>query len=71
MANVRLLLISFSGLQIVTEKDFFVACHQVVEVKVGLHCDDCIKKILKAIKKMEGSCFSQHQYNKHLFVLFL
>lgn len=26
---------------------------QVVEVKVGLHCDDCIKKILKAIKKIE------------------
>ncbi|KAG2406741.1 uncharacterized protein HKW66_Vig0059980 [Vigna angularis] len=26
---------------------------RVVEVKVGLHCDDCIKKILKAIKKIE------------------
>ncbi|OIV98418.1 hypothetical protein TanjilG_16745 [Lupinus angustifolius] len=26
---------------------------KVVEVKVGLHCDDCIKKILKAIKKIE------------------
>ncbi|XP_040988776.1 heavy metal-associated isoprenylated plant protein 45 [Juglans microcarpa x Juglans regia] len=25
----------------------------VVEVKVGLHCEECIKKILKAIKKME------------------
>ncbi|XP_042486967.1 copper transport protein CCH [Macadamia integrifolia] len=25
----------------------------VVELKVGLHCDDCIKKILKAIKKIE------------------
>ncbi|PON79084.1 Heavy metal-associated domain containing protein [Parasponia andersonii] len=25
----------------------------VVEVKVGLHCVDCIKKILKAIKKIE------------------
>ncbi|KAK7387486.1 hypothetical protein VNO78_28330 [Psophocarpus tetragonolobus] len=25
----------------------------VVEVKVGLHCDDCIKKILKAIKNIE------------------
>ncbi|CAL5202998.1 unnamed protein product [Lathyrus oleraceus] len=25
----------------------------VVEVKVGLHCDDCIKKILKAIKKIQ------------------
>ncbi|OIW16211.1 hypothetical protein TanjilG_18926 [Lupinus angustifolius] len=25
----------------------------VVEVKVGLHCDVCIKKILKAIKKIE------------------
>lgn len=27
---------------------------QVVELKVGLHCDECIKKILKAIKKIEG-----------------
>ncbi|KAK4792482.1 hypothetical protein SAY86_022917 [Trapa natans] len=25
----------------------------VVELKVGLHCGECIKKILKAIKKME------------------
>ncbi|XP_028190993.1 protein SODIUM POTASSIUM ROOT DEFECTIVE 2-like, partial [Glycine soja] len=25
----------------------------VVEVKVGFHCDECIKKILKAIKKIE------------------
>ncbi|XP_057441748.1 heavy metal-associated isoprenylated plant protein 33-like [Lotus japonicus] len=25
----------------------------VVEVKVGLHCDECIKKILKIIKKIE------------------
>ncbi|CAJ2653484.1 heavy-metal-associated domain protein [Trifolium pratense] len=25
----------------------------LVEVKVGLHCDECIKKILKAIKKIE------------------
>ncbi|KAK4539056.1 hypothetical protein RGQ29_029334 [Quercus rubra] len=25
----------------------------VVELKVGLHCEDCIKKILKAIKKMQ------------------
>ncbi|KAK2636891.1 hypothetical protein Ddye_031683 [Dipteronia dyeriana] len=25
----------------------------VVELKVGLHCDECIKKILKAIKKIE------------------
>ncbi|KAJ4833040.1 hypothetical protein Tsubulata_041085, partial [Turnera subulata] len=25
---------------------------QVVELKVGLHCDECIKKILKAIKKI-------------------
>ncbi|CAN1812195.1 Copper transport protein CCH [Linum perenne] len=24
----------------------------VVELKVGLHCDECIKKILKAIKKI-------------------
>ncbi|PIN00967.1 Copper chaperone [Handroanthus impetiginosus] len=26
---------------------------KVVELKVGLHCDECIKKILKAIKKIE------------------
>ncbi|KAI5670420.1 hypothetical protein M9H77_10784 [Catharanthus roseus] len=25
----------------------------VVQLKVGLHCDECIKKILKAIKKIE------------------
>ncbi|MBA0698487.1 hypothetical protein Goari_000198, partial [Gossypium aridum] len=25
----------------------------VVELRVGLHCDECIKKILKAIKKIE------------------
>lgn len=25
----------------------------VVEVRVGLHCDECIKKILKAVKKIE------------------
>ncbi|XP_059666807.1 copper transport protein CCH-like [Cornus florida] len=25
----------------------------VVELKVGLHCDECIRKILKAIKKMD------------------
>lgn len=25
----------------------------MVELKVGLHCEECIKKILKAIKKME------------------
>ncbi|CAL1387759.1 unnamed protein product [Linum trigynum] len=24
----------------------------LVELKVGLHCDECIKKILKAIKKI-------------------
>lgn len=29
--------------------------HQVVELKVGLHCEECIKKILKAIKKIEGN----------------
>ncbi|CAL9008284.1 unnamed protein product [Prunus brigantina] len=28
--------------------------HQVVELKVGLHCEECIKKILKAIKKIEA-----------------
>ncbi|CAI0415593.1 unnamed protein product [Linum tenue] len=26
---------------------------KVVELKVGLHCDECIKKILKAIKKIK------------------
>nr|VDD20923.1 unnamed protein product [Brassica rapa] len=26
---------------------------QVVEMKVNLHCDECIRKILKAIKKIE------------------
>ncbi|KAK3019496.1 hypothetical protein RJ639_003168, partial [Escallonia herrerae] len=26
----------------------------VVELKVGLHCEECIKKILKAIKKIEA-----------------
>ncbi|CAF1790391.1 unnamed protein product [Brassica napus] len=26
---------------------------QVVEIKVNLHCDECIRKILKAIKKIE------------------
>ncbi|KAG4920187.1 hypothetical protein JHK82_049148 [Glycine max] len=55
MANVRLFinfLLSICNYE--TEKAFLVACHhQVVEVKVGLHCDDCIKKILKAIKKIE------------------
>uniref|UniRef100_A0A2P2IHW8 HMA domain-containing protein n=1 Tax=Rhizophora mucronata TaxID=61149 RepID=A0A2P2IHW8_RHIMU len=25
----------------------------VVELKVGLHCEECIKKILKAIKKIQ------------------
>ncbi|KAB1214112.1 Copper transport protein CCH [Morella rubra] len=25
----------------------------VVELKVGLHCSECIKKIFKAIKKLE------------------
>ncbi|XP_074289819.1 heavy metal-associated isoprenylated plant protein 45 [Silene latifolia] len=25
----------------------------VVELKVSLHCDECIKKILKAIKKIQ------------------
>lgn len=25
----------------------------MVELRVGLHCDECIKKILKAIKKIE------------------
>ncbi|GKE61215.1 copper transport protein CCH-like protein, partial [Tanacetum coccineum] len=26
---------------------------QVVELKVGLHCEECIKMILKAIKKLQ------------------
>ncbi|CAN8298224.1 unnamed protein product [Cochlearia groenlandica] len=26
---------------------------QIVEMKVNLHCDECIRKILKAIKKIE------------------
>ncbi|CAH2074018.1 unnamed protein product [Thlaspi arvense] len=26
---------------------------QIVELKVNLHCDECIRKILKAIKKIE------------------
>ncbi|KAG6760047.1 hypothetical protein POTOM_036546 [Populus tomentosa] len=26
----------------------------VVELKVGLHCNECIKKILKAIKKIQA-----------------
>lgn len=26
-----------------------------MELKVGLHCEECIKKILKAIKKIEGN----------------
>ncbi|XP_024969355.1 superoxide dismutase 1 copper chaperone-like isoform X1 [Cynara cardunculus var. scolymus] len=26
----------------------------VVELRVGLHCDQCIKKILKTIKKFEA-----------------
>ncbi|PIA58109.1 hypothetical protein AQUCO_00500208v1 [Aquilegia coerulea] len=25
----------------------------VVELKVGMHCDQCIKKIMKAIKKID------------------
>lgn len=28
---------------------------QVVEVKVGMHCERCIKAIKKAIKKIEGT----------------
>ncbi|XP_047940803.1 copper transport protein CCH [Salvia hispanica] len=38
----------------------------VVELKVGLHCDECIKKILKAIKKIEDieSYDVDTQYNK-------
>ncbi|KAF5179159.1 Heavy metal transport/detoxification superfamily protein [Thalictrum thalictroides] len=26
---------------------------KVVELKVGMHCDQCIKKIMKAIKKID------------------
>lgn len=34
---------------------------QVVEMKVNLHCDECIRKILKAIKKIEGNNFILEQ----------
>ncbi|XP_028782258.1 heavy metal-associated isoprenylated plant protein 33-like isoform X1 [Neltuma alba] len=36
-------------------ENLYLLCvdRKVVEVKVGLHCDDCIKKILKAIKKIQ------------------
>lgn len=37
---------------------YFVLIQQVVELKVGLHCEECIRKILKAIKKIEGISFS-------------
>lgn len=33
----------------------------MVELKVGLHCDECIKKILKAVKKIEGNANIFHQ----------
>lgn len=34
-----------------------------MEVKVGLHCDECIKKILKAIKKIEGNWLISKGHN--------
>ncbi|PKI62202.1 protein SODIUM POTASSIUM ROOT DEFECTIVE 1 [Punica granatum] len=37
----------------------------VVELKVGLHCDECIKKILKVIKNMEVDTYDvDTQLNK-------
>lgn len=30
-------------------------CVQVVELKVGMHCDRCIKSIKKAIKTIDGT----------------
>ncbi|CAH8389723.1 unnamed protein product [Eruca vesicaria subsp. sativa] len=37
---------------------------QVVEMKVNLHCDECIRKILKAIKKIEETYDVDTQLNK-------
>ncbi|XP_028556352.1 copper transport protein ATX1 isoform X1 [Dendrobium catenatum] len=30
-----------------------VKCYELVELKVGMHCQECIKAIKKAIKKIE------------------
>lgn len=38
-----------------------------MELKVGLHCEECIKKILKAIKKIEGITYN---LNKNYPILF-
>lgn len=38
--------------------DMIILDGQVVEMKVNLHCDECIRKILKAIKKIEGSSYN-------------
>ncbi|GKB63934.1 heavy metal transport/detoxification superfamily protein [Tanacetum coccineum] len=37
---------------VVVEKICYIA-FIVVELKVGLHCEECIKKILKTVKKFE------------------
>uniref|UniRef100_A0A803NSY7 CCHC-type domain-containing protein n=1 Tax=Cannabis sativa TaxID=3483 RepID=A0A803NSY7_CANSA len=45
-----------SSLQLIETWDYLNSGElklKVVEVKVGLHCVDCIKKILKAIKKIQ------------------
>lgn len=38
--------------------DMVILDGQVVEIKVNLHCDECIRKILKAIKKIEGNSYN-------------
>lgn len=48
----------------------FGCMHQVVELKVGLHCEECIKKILKAIKKIEGNSNLYLRNPLNLFLLF-
>jgi len=40
--------------------DMIILDGQVVEMKVNLHCDECIRKILKAIKKIEGNSCMIH-----------
>ncbi|XP_009773335.2 uncharacterized protein LOC107815880 [Nicotiana tabacum] len=42
-----------AALQIKKFRNVATVMANVVELKVGLHCDECIKKILKAIKKIE------------------
>ncbi|CAI0378004.1 unnamed protein product, partial [Linum tenue] len=36
-----------------SDKEIRRMSNKLVELKVGLHCDECIKKILKAIKKIQ------------------